>query len=82
MTSPPPSCPATWREVELRELSSGTEVARVRVAGATRRRTGAAWVDKTNYFTSEVYGGQVQACAKYLGKGSRIVVDAELDSRA
>ena len=69
------------RDVELRELPSGAEVARLRVATTTRRRTGEEWADKTNYFTVEAYGAQARACAQYLGKGSRVVVDAELDWR-
>jgi len=69
------------RDVELRELPSGAEVARLRVATATRRRNGEEWVDKTNYFTVEVYGGQARACAEHLAKGSRVLVDAELDWR-
>jgi Single-strand binding protein family len=43
------------REVELRPLPSGTEVARLRVASGTRRRNGQEWVERTNYFTVEVY---------------------------
>jgi single-strand DNA-binding protein len=51
------------------------------VATTTRRRAGQEWVDKTNYFTVEVYGAQARSCAQYLHKGSRVVVDAELDWR-
>jgi len=69
------------RDVELRQLPSGAEVARLRVASTARRRNGEEWVDKTNYFTVEVYGAQARNCAQYLGKGSRVVVDAELDWR-
>jgi single-strand DNA-binding protein len=69
------------RDVELRELSSGAEVARLRVATTTRRRNGEGWVDKSNYFTVEVYGAQARACAEHLGKGSRVLIDAELDWR-
>jgi single-strand DNA-binding protein len=69
------------RDVELRELASGAEVARLRVATTTRRRNGEEWVEKTNYFTVEAYAGQARACAQYLGKGSRVVVEAELDWR-
>ena len=39
------------------------------------------WVEKTNYFTVEVYGAQARSCAQYLGKGSRVFVDAELGWR-
>ena len=69
------------RDPELRTLPSGTDVARLRVATTTRRRVGEEWVDKTNYFTVEAYGAQAQNCAKYLRKGSRVFVDAELDWR-
>ena len=69
------------RDVELRELPSGTEVARLRVASTARRRNGEEWIDKTNYFTVEAYGAQARACAEHLKKGSRVLVDAELDWR-
>jgi single-strand DNA-binding protein len=69
------------RDVELRALPSGAEVASLRVAFTTRRRQGEQWVDKTNYITVDVYGAQARACAQYLGKGSRVFVDAELDWR-
>ena len=69
------------RDVELKSLPSGTDVARLRVATTTRRRAGQEWVDKTNYFTVEVYGAQARSCAQYLRKGSRVLVDAELDWR-
>ena len=69
------------RDVELKALPSGTDVARLRVATTTRRRTGEEWVEKANYFTVEVYGAQARSCAQYLRKGSRVFVDAELDWR-
>jgi single-strand DNA-binding protein len=69
------------RDVELRELPSGAEVARLRVASTARRRNGEEWVDKTNYFTVEVYGAAARSCAQFLGKGARVLLDAELDWR-
>jgi single-strand DNA-binding protein len=69
------------RGVELRPLPSGTDVARLRVASATRRRSGEECVERTNYFTVEVYGPQANLCAERLDKGSRIVVHGELDWR-
>lgn len=44
------------RDVELRSLPSGIDVARLRVASSARRRSGEEWVEKGNYFTVEVYG--------------------------
>jgi single-strand DNA-binding protein len=69
------------RDVELKALPSGTDVARLRVATTTRRKVGEGWVEKTNYFTVEVYGAQGRSCVQYLHKGSRVFVDAELDWR-
>jgi single-strand DNA-binding protein len=69
------------RDVELRQLPSGADIARLRIATTTRRRSGEEWVDKTNYFTVEVFGAQARACAQYLAKGSRVLVDAEPDWR-
>jgi single-strand DNA-binding protein len=69
------------RDVELRNLPSGTDVARLRVATTTRRRSGEEWIEKTNYFTVEVYGAHAGNCAQYLRKGSRVLIDAELDWR-
>jgi single-stranded DNA-binding protein len=65
----------------LRALRSGDDVARLRVATSTLRRTGEEWVDKTNCSTVEVYGAQAGSCAQYLSKDSHVVVDAELDWR-
>jgi single-strand DNA-binding protein len=69
------------REVELKTLPSGTDIARLRVATTTRRRSGEEWADKTNYFTVEVYGPQARTCAQYVGKGSRVLIEAEPDWR-
>jgi single-strand DNA-binding protein len=68
-------------DIELRALTSGADVARLRVASNTRRRSGEEWVDKTNYYTVEVFGGQARNCAQYLHKGSRVAVEGELDWR-
>src|SRR5262249_49239486 len=69
------------RDVELRELPSGTDVAQLRVATMTRRRNREEWVEKTSYFTVEVYGSRARGWAEHLGKGSRVFVDGELDWR-
>ena len=47
------------------------------MAGGTRRRSGEEWIERTHYFTVEVYGPQASLCAERLGNGSRVVVDGE-----
>lgn len=59
------------REVELRPLPSGTDVPRLRVASGTRRRSGEEWVERTNYFTVEVYGPPASLCAERLQRLAR-----------
>ena len=51
------------------------------MAIGARRGSGEEWVEQTNYFTVEVYGPQANLSAERLGKGSRVVVDGELDRR-
>ncbi len=67
------------RDVDLRALPSGADVARLRVAFTTRRRHGEEWIEKTSYVTVDVFGAQARACAQHLVKGSRVFLDAELD---
>jgi single stranded DNA-binding protein len=69
------------REVELRALPSGTDVARLRSRAPHAGKKGEDWVDRTSYFTVEVYGAVARACAECFRKGSRVIVDAELDWR-
>jgi single-stranded DNA-binding protein len=54
---------------------------RDRVVAGAYRVNGEEWVEKTTYFTVEVYGAKARAFAAYLAKGSRRMVDAELDWR-
>lgn len=51
------------------------------MASGTCRRRGEEWVERSDYFTDEVYGRQANLCAERLGKGSRGVVDGEPDWR-
>jgi single-stranded DNA-binding protein len=53
---------------------------RVQIA-AGLRSTGEVWVDKSNYFTVEVYGARAPVYAEHLASGSRVVVEDELDWR-
>jgi single-strand DNA-binding protein len=70
--------PATWSCATChRAPTSPASGSRPRPADEPARE----WIEKTNYFTVEVYGAQARNCAQYLRKGSRVVVDAELDWR-
>ncbi len=68
---------------DLRSLSSGTTVCKLRLAVNGRRKDGATgeWVDKPNFFDVTVWGAQGDNCAKYLSKGRPVAVDGRLEWR-
>ena len=67
---------------ELRNLSSGASVCKLRVACNTRRKDASGdWVDKPNYFDVTVWGAQGENCARYLAKGRPVAVDGRLEWR-
>jgi single-strand DNA-binding protein len=68
---------------ELRSLSSGTAVCKLRIACNTRRKDGATgeWVDKPNYFDVTVWGAQGENCARFLSKGRPVAIDGRLEWR-
>lgn len=84
MTSPQQRCreisPATWSCATCRRAPTSPAFGS-RPRPVDGRRSGEEWIEKTNYFTVEVYGAQARNCAQYLRKGSRVFVEAELDWR-
>ncbi len=67
---------------ELRATASGTAVCSLRIACNTRRKTSdGQWVDKPNYFTVTVWGGQGESVARYLAKGRPVAIDGRLEWR-
>jgi single-strand DNA-binding protein len=68
---------------ELRNLSSGTSVCKLRVACNTRRKDSASgqYVDKPNYFDVTVWGAHGQTAARYLAKGRPLAIDGRLEWR-
>jgi single-strand DNA-binding protein len=71
------------RDPELRQLASGNSVCKLRVAVNTRvkDRDSGQWSDRPNYFDVTVWGAQGESVARYLGKGSGILVDGRLEWR-
>lgn len=67
------------RDPELRETRGGGAVCRMRLAYARRFRNGEGeWSDRPNYVDLTAFGRQGEACARRLGKGSRVGVLGEL----
>jgi single-strand DNA-binding protein len=71
------------RDPELRALPSGTSVCELRVGCNGRRKdqSSGEWVDRPNFFNVKVWGGQGEAVAANLTKGSGVAIDGRLDWR-
>ena len=69
------------RDPDLRSLPSGNNVCSLRIAVNTRRKEGAEWVDKPNYFSVTVWGAQGENCARFLSKGRPVAIDGRLEWR-
>jgi single-strand DNA-binding protein len=69
-------------EPELRQLSGGNSLCRLRLACNTRRRQpDGNWGEKPNYFDVVVWGSQGEAASRFLSKGSAVAVDGRLEWR-
>ena len=70
------------KDPELRSIPNGNAVCEMRIACNTRRKDSSGeWVDKPNYFTVKVWGGQGENAARYLSKGRPVAIDGRLEWR-
>jgi single-strand DNA-binding protein len=70
------------KDPELRSLSSGMSVCKLRVASNTRRKgSSGEWEDKPNYFDVTVWGAQGENVARFLTKGRSVAIDGRLEWR-
>jgi single-strand DNA-binding protein len=71
------------RDPELRSLSNGNAVCKLRIASNTRKKDGSTgeWVDKPNYFDVTIWGAQGENCARFLAKGRPVAIDGRLEWR-
>ena len=68
----------TGRDVELRYTPNGTPVANFSIASNTVRNTRDGQQKKTDWFNVSAFGKQAETLAKYLNKGSQILVRGKL----
>ena len=68
----------TGREVELRYTPQGTPVANFSIASNTVRKTAEGPKKKTDWYNVSAFGRQAETLAKYLNKGSQILVRGKL----
>ena len=67
------------RDPEMRFTPGGTPVTKMSVA-TNRKYTGAdgQLVKETTWFNVSIFGKQAEACAQYLKKGSKVLVEGRL----
>ena len=68
----------TGRDVELRYTPQGTAIANFSVASNTVRRRGNEQQKTTDWFNVSAFGKQAETLAKYLTKGSQVLVRGKL----
>ena len=68
---------------ELRQISSGLAVCKLRIGSTTRRKHAATgeWHDKANYFDVDVWGALGLSCHQYLARGRAVAIEGRLDWR-
>jgi single-strand DNA-binding protein len=71
------------RDPELRQLQGGNSVCKLRIAVNTRKKDKDSnqWSDHPIYFDVTVWGAQGENVAKYLQKGSPLLIDGRLEWR-
>jgi single-strand DNA-binding protein len=67
------------RDPELRQLAGGNSVCKLRIAVNTRKKDRDS--NQWNYFDVTVWGAQGENVAKYLQKGSPLLIDGRLEWR-
>jgi single-strand DNA-binding protein len=64
---------------EVRTTGGGTSVCDLRVATSYRfKNREGDWEDGTDWHSVTVWGGQAEACGKYLTKGSKVAVEGRV----
>jgi single-strand DNA-binding protein len=70
------------KDPELRKTNSGTAVVTMSLATSQRRKSkDGDWTDHTEWHQVIVWAKRAENCAKYLNKGSQILVEGEIQTR-
>ena len=67
------------RDPEIKEVGSTSLCVLGLAVNASRKNAQGEWEDKPNFFDVNVWGPQGVNCAKFLKKGSSIVLDGRLE---
>lgn len=67
------------RDPEIKEIGATSLCVLGLAVNASRKNAQGEWEDKPNFFDVNVWGPQGVNCAKFLSKGSSIVLDGRLE---
>ncbi|MCA8939255.1 MAG: single-stranded DNA-binding protein, partial [Planctomycetes bacterium] len=66
------------RDVEMRTLPSGTQIAEVAVAVNDRIKKGNDWVDQVSYMDCTAFGKTAELIQRFGGKGRAVLLDCSI----
>ena len=66
------------REIEVKDLASGTKVADLGLAVNDRVKRGDEWVDEVSFVDVTFFGRSAEIAGQYLSKGSPVLVEGRL----
>lgn len=66
------------RDVEVRQIASGTSVAEVSLAVNDRVKKNNEWVDETTFVDVTLWGRTAEIAAQYCSKGSSVLIEGKL----
>jgi single-strand DNA-binding protein len=69
------------RDVELKALPSGTEVAEMGIAVNRDRKNGEEWVEETSFFELRLFGNRAGTAARKLSKGSVVTAAGRIEQQ-
>lgn len=66
---------------ELRHTKTGLAVSNFRVASKERDNVDGVWTERAEWHSIVVWGSQAEVCARFLDKGSAVIVHGRLKTR-
>jgi single-strand DNA-binding protein len=67
------------REIELRQIGSGSSVCDLGLAVNDRKKTQSGeWIDETTFVDVTLWNKTAEIAAQYLGKGSPVLIEGKL----
>ena len=66
------------RDIELRQIGSGTSVTELGLAVNDRVKKGNAWVEETTFVDVTLWGRTAEVAQEFLSKGSSVLIEGRL----